>query len=308
MNELLNKYNYILTEFAVLERLRRSNNVCLDPLLEHALLIYDEAGRTEMGSIYDEYFDLQRNAKVPFLIFSPTWRANRERIQKAQIDKDVNRDAVDFMRKVKEKNIDKAEKILIGGLIGCKNDCYRPDEGLTIEASMDFHEWQIKKLVDAMVDFIFAASLPSIPEAEGIGKIMSNLTTPYILSFVIDKTGRLLDGTSLDEAFNVIDTCCKKKPVGFMVNCSHPSFLNTEELAENSLARLIGYQGNASDKSHSELNGSENIHVSNITNWGDYMIQLNKKYNITILGGCCGTNGDHLRYLVENIDCDLSKC
>ena len=290
-----------MTEFAVVERLRRSNKVRLDQHLEHALLIYDETGRVEIEAIYDEYFDLQKDAKVPFLLFSPTWRANRERMQKAQIDKDVNRDAVNFMREVKEKNIDKAETVLVGGLMGCKNDCYSPDEGLSVEESIDFHKWQIKRLVDAKVDFVFAASLPSIPEAEGIGKTMSNFSTPYILSFVIDNGGRLLDGTTLDEAFDVIDTSCEKKPVGFMVNCSHPSFFNRVELSEYALDRLIGYQGNASDKSHSELDGSENLHVGDITDWGECMIKLNKEYNIKILGGCCGTNGEHLSYLVENI-------
>ena len=27
------------------------------------------------------------------------------------------------------------------------------------------------------------------------------------------------------------------------------------------------------------------------------MIELNEKYGIKILGGCCGTNGDHLMYI-----------
>jgi hypothetical protein len=33
--------------------------------------------------------------------------------------------------------------IKIGGMIGCKNDCYLPDEGLSMQASEQFHAWQV---------------------------------------------------------------------------------------------------------------------------------------------------------------------
>ena len=68
---------------------------------------------------------------------------------------------------------------------------------LSLEESVLFHPWQIDKLIQGGVDFIFAASLPAVSEAEGIAQIMSPLTIPYILSFVIDRTGRLIDGTPL---------------------------------------------------------------------------------------------------------------
>ena len=302
MKQLLNTYPYILTEFAVLERLRRSENVCLHPSLEHSLLIYDEIGKKEIALIYDEYFGLQRNTQVPFIIFTPTWRANKERVESLEIRRNVNGDAVTFMKEIKEKHACDSEKIVIGGLIGCKNDCYKPEEALSIEESARFHQWQIDKLIQGGVDFIFAASLPAVSEAEGIAQIMSPLTIPYILSFVIDRTGRLIDGTPLDEAFRTIDSSCAKPPDGFMINCSHPSFFRPERETENVLSRLTGYQANASDRDHSSLNGAVDLHVSSIPDWGESMIALNRNYNITILGGCCGTNGEHLRYLVENIN------
>lgn len=302
MKQLLNKYPYILIEFAVLERLRRSEKVSLHPVLEHSLLIYDEIGKKEIALIYDEYFALQRETKAPFLILTQTWRANKERVKALQIDKDINADAVRFMKEIREKHSCESEKIVIGGLIGCKNDCYKPDEALSPEESFLFHSWQIDKLIQGGVDFIFAASLPAVAEAKGIAQIMSTLTMPYFLSFVIDRTGRLLDGTTLHEAFMTIDTSCTRPPDGFMINCSHPSFFKPEKETENVLSRLIGYQANASDRDHSSLDGAVDLHTSSIPEWGESMIALNRKYHITILGGCCGTNGEHLRYLVENID------
>ncbi len=300
--QLLDRYQYLFTEFAVLERLRRRENLCMHPTLEHSLLIYDEIGRREIALIYDEYFALQKDTQVPFLIFTPTWRANKERIETLQIDKDVNGDAVTFMKKIKKRHESDSEEILIGGLIGCKNDCYQPDEALTMKESALFHTWQIEKLIEGGVDFIFAASLPAISEAEGIAQTMSEFTTPYILSFVIERTGRLMDGTTLDETFKTIDRSCSRPPLGFMINCSHPTFFTPEREPYDVISRLIGYQANASDKDHSSLNGATDIHISDIADWGVSMIALNRKYKIKILGGCCGTNGEHLRYLVEHLD------
>ncbi|MCP5005653.1 MAG: homocysteine S-methyltransferase family protein [Planctomycetes bacterium] len=301
MIQLLDKYPYTLTEFAVLERLRRAENVCLHPSLEHSLLIYDDIGKREIASIYAEYFEMQRGAKVPFLIFTPTWRANKERIDALQIDKDVNADAVAFMKNIKEAHKSDAEEILIGGLIGCKNDCYKPGEALSVKESALFHAWQIDKLIRGGVDFVFAASLPALREAEGIARAMSGFSTHYILSFVIDRTGHMMDGTTLDEAFRTIDKSSGRPPLGFMINCSHPSFFKPETETQNVLSRLIGYQANASDKDHSSLDGITDIQVSDIETWGKSMIALNRKYNIKILGGCCGTNSEHLKYLVKHM-------
>jgi hypothetical protein len=44
------------------------------------------------------------------------------------------------------------------------------------------------------------------------------------------------------------------------------------------------------------------VHVQNdlkaesIAGWGDELLQLNRRFGINILGGCCGTGGGHLRW------------
>ncbi|MCU7938628.1 MAG: homocysteine S-methyltransferase family protein [gamma proteobacterium symbiont of Bathyaustriella thionipta] len=69
---------------------------------------------------------------------------------------------------------------------------------------------------------------------------------------------------------------------------------------ERLFERLIGYQANASSLDHCELDGAKALKTDEMTEWGRLMIELNNQYGVKILGGCCGTNGDHLRYLVEN--------
>jgi homocysteine S-methyltransferase len=49
------------------------------------------------------------------------------------------------------------------------------------------------------------------------------------------------------------------------------------------------------------LDGAKTLAVDNISDWGNRMIELNRKYGAKILGGCCGTNTQHLQYIIDNI-------
>ena len=67
------------------------------------------------------------------------------------------------------------------------------------------------------------------------------------------------------------------------------------------LSRLIGFQANASSLDHSKLDGAETLQTDDISDWGNQMIELNKKFGVSILGGCCGTSYEHLQYIVQNL-------
>ena len=64
-------------------------------------------------------------------------------------------------------------------------------------------------------------------------------------------------------------------------------------------ARLIGYQANASALDHADLDGAEDLHMEKVSDWGDVMLALNREYGVKVLGGCCGTNEEHLRYISQ---------
>jgi homocysteine S-methyltransferase len=299
--ETLLEKDFILSEAAVIEACKRSDEVSLHPDLENALLIYDAAGRRVLSSLYCEFIAVAHDADVPVIICAPTWRAGSERLLEAGIKSDVNGDAVKFLKDLRGEWGPWQKNIFIGGLVGCKNDCYRPDMCLEQEAATAYHLQQIDRLVEAGADFLLAATLPAFTEAAGIAKAMERTGIPYIISFVIDRTGRILDGTSLAYAIDTIDSMCDNPPSGYMINCSYPSFLNASEQPESVFKRLIGFQANASSLDHSELDGSETLRVDEISDWGDRMLELYRKYCVKILGGCCGTGSAHLKYIVENI-------
>jgi S-methylmethionine-dependent homocysteine/selenocysteine methylase len=300
MKKFIQDHPFILMEAAIIERLRRSDDLILHQHLLNAPLIYDQAGRQALGRIYQEYIKIALSANLPLLICTPTWRANRARVRESGITHSINSDAARFMNELCQVESCQREMIKIGGMIGCKNDCYRPEEGLPAKEAEEFHRWQIDQLARSNLDFLMAATLPAVEEALGIAHAMAVAEKDYIISFVISRNGNLLDGTDLLTAIERIDSATRRKPLGYMVNCAYPAFLNPGEQPPALFKRLIGYQANASSLDHDRLDHSEELHAESIPEWGDSMIELHRRYGIRILGGCCGTSGEHLNYIAAS--------
>jgi len=300
MQKLLRDNELILMEAAIVERLRRSGDVELDPVLVNAPLLYTQAGQKALSGIYQSYIDIASRAKRPFLMCTPTWRTNRERVSATKINPSVNIDAARFLQNLRDAQKEGRENIRIGGMIGCKNDCYQPQQGLPAEQAEQFHGWQIDQLMQGGVDFIIAETLPAVEEATGMAKALEKSGLPYFISFVISRDGRVLDGTDLSTAVTIIDESTQRRPLGFMVNCAFPSFLNVASQPPALFNRLIGYLANASSKDHCELDGAQELAMDSVSDWGELMLSLNRARGVKILGGCCGTNEQHLEYLVGN--------
>lgn len=299
---IIDHHDFILTEAAVIESLRRSTDVNLHPRLENALLIYEETGKSALSKLYQNFIGVARKGGIPITICTPTWRANQERLAEARIANNVNGDAVKFLTQLRHKWGSWRANILIGGLIGCKNDCYKPEEGLLANDARAFHFWQINRLAEADVDFLLGATLPAVSEATGMAMAMAQTHVPYIISFVINRKGRILDGYSLKDAFREIDAVCSRPPLGYMINCAYPSFLQAQKQSQWVMSRLIGFQANASSRDHFQLDGAELLQTDDISDWGNRMMELNLKFGVKILGGCCGTSYKHLQYLVQNLN------
>ena len=300
MQTLLNDNSLVLMEAAVVERLRRAGGIDLHPALVNAPLIYQAAGREAMRDIYAGYIAIALEAKTPFLMCTPTWRTNRQRVVDTGIDRSINRDAVHFLQAIRDAYPQDRDNIKIGGLIGCKNDCYRPQEGLTADEAEEFHAWQIAELKAGGVDFIIAETLPAVEEAIGIARAAEKSGLPYFISFVISRDGRVLDGTPLHTAVRRVDVLTGRRALGYMVNCAYPSFLCAASQPPALFERLNGYLANASSLDHCDLDGAAELMGESVSDWGDSMLQLHRTHGVKILGGCCGTDAEHLRYLAEN--------
>lgn len=298
---------FIFTEGAVVERLRREFAVSMHPYLEHATLIYRDETKAILQSIYQQYIDTVKRRNAPILIFTPTWRANYERIHLAGMsDKNINGDCVQLLKGIRNGYHEYRSSIFIGGIMGSKGDAYKAEEALSSEAAYEFHRWQAKQLSDAEVDFLFGATLPATSEALGLAMAMAETGKPYVISFVIRPDGTLLDGVTLHDAISKIDAAVSPRPAFFMVNCVHPSVLLRALTVEGNATqtvqqRLLGIQANTSSKSPEELDGNESLIVEDIDTLVSQMEQLRSQHHLLVFGGCCGTDHQHIQRLVETM-------
>lgn len=296
----------LLTEGAIVERLRRGTGIRLDPHVVNAGMIYEPEGRAALERIYRGYIDIGQAFGLHMILLTPTWRANPDRLRAAGLaDRDVNGDGFRFLDSIRQSYGDYADRVFIGGLMGCAGDAYDPAEALAQEKAASFHRTQAQALADAGVDFLLASTLPAAGEAVGIAAAMASCGIPYIPSFIIRPTGTLLDGTPLHEVVARIDTDVDPAPLGYMVNCTHPSVfaeaMERETGRSPSLSKgMLGLQANASALSPEELDNLDHVDkAESPEEFAEAMLKVHRRFGIKILGGCCGTDDRHIRCIAE---------
>lgn len=283
------------------ERLRRLPGIELHPTLYNAPLIYGpEPAREAMRSICREYLDVARRHALPILLTAPTWRLDASRVAAAGAPAAIVADAVEFICELRREAPGDQPPVAVGGLVGPRNDCYRPELAPPAEAAEAFHRPQIEALADSGVDCLLAQTLPSVDEAAGIARAMSRTGKDYLISFCTGTDGLLLDGTSLPDAMQRIDglRLAGPPPLGYLVNCTYPGFI-LSRYRVGELDRLLGIQANGSSRDVTRLDGAFATIADPLETWAGSMRSLHRQHQVPILGGCCGTTQEHLEALAK---------
>ncbi len=306
--EIVAQAAVVLTEGAVIERLRRDPAVSLDPHLLHANFVYEPGGRERLGTLYRQYLEIGRRTGLPLILCTPTWRANPERVQAAgtrSLD-EVNREGVWFVRSLQGEYGMYAEQVFIGGLLGCRGDAYRAAEALPAAEAAAFHAPQVGALAEGGVDFLMGATLPAFSEALGMARAMEGFGLPYILSFVLRPDGVLLDGTPLEKAVAGIDGGTQRPPAFYMANCVHPTtFRSALRVAVQRVPkvqhRVIGLQGNTSERPPEALEQLPGLEEMDPDDFAEAMAGVRAEFGTRVLGGCCGTDDRHIAALARRM-------
>ena len=198
----IEKRNSILMEGALGERLKREYHLNFDKHVAMAKLIYDTNGRLALKSLWQEYVNIAIKYKLPFMATTPTRRANKERVEQAGCDSSIIIDNVNFLRNIQQES---GLEMYVGGLMGCRGDAYTGENALSERDARIFHKWQADLFCTAKADFLYAGIMPTLPEATGMAQAMSETGLPYIISFTIQKDGKLIDGTTISKAIATID-------------------------------------------------------------------------------------------------------
>ena len=263
-------------------------------------LLKDDAGTDRLRKYYQQYIDLALEHGLGFILESPTWRASSDWGEKLGYSKEaldrVNHRSIELLQELRERNETNETPMVISGNMGPRGDGYVPDQLMSRDEAAEYHTPQIRSLVDAGAELVTALTLPDYEEAIGIVKAAQSAEIPVVVSFTVETDGRLPNEQPLQHAIEAVDDATNSGPTYYMLNCAHPEhFDHVFTHGEPWLERIRGIRANASRKSHAELDESETLDEGNPEEMGQqYRVLHNLLPNLTVVGGCCGTDHRHI--------------
>lgn len=262
-------------------------------------LITAPGGREALKTYYRRYAAIAADAGTGFVFESPTWRSSRDwgdRLGYGPEDLDrINREAVRLMRELAAEYGPELRSV-VSGCIGPRGDGYNPAFQMTEAAAEAYHAAQVASLAGAGADLVTAMTMTYSDEAIGIARAAAAAGVPCVIAFTVETDGHLPSGETIARAIARTDAACAVAPAYYMINCAHPShFEGALARGEGWLQRIRGVRANASRKSHAELDNSTALDIGDPLELGqDYRALRRVLPNLTVLGGCCGTDERHV--------------
>lgn len=270
------------------------------PCFAAIVLLRTPEGRAALGEYYRPYLDLARDLGAGFILESPTWRASPDwaaplGLDQTELDQ-LNVAAIDLMRGLCAEYAADLPQIVISGCIGPRGDGYVPGELMGAAEATDYHARQVRVLASAGADMVSALTMTNVAEATGIVHAARQVDVPVVISFTVETDGRLPTGDTLMDAVTAVDTATGGHASYFMVNCAHPDhFAAVLDQGAAWTQRLRGIRANASRCRHEELNAMTELDAGDPTELGQlYRALLATQPQLTVLGGCCGTDLRHV--------------
>lgn len=265
-------------------------------------LLYDETGRNALRRYFETFLGIAQERGVPFVMGTPTWRANRDWGKRLGFTPDalaqVSADAVAFAREVAAGHPD--VEVIVEGILGPRGDGYVVTNRMTADEAEVYHSEQITSLVDAGADRISALTMTYPEEVIGVVRAARALGVPVVPSFTVEVDGSLPDGTSLGEAIELVDASTDAAAVYFMVNCAHPTHISRALDNPARADRIGALRVNASKQSHAELDVAEELDEGNPVALGiDNAALKTRLPRVQVLGGCCGTDARHVAEMID---------
>ncbi|ABL98627.1 homocysteine S-methyltransferase family protein [Shewanella amazonensis] len=267
-------------------------------------LLKTPQGRDALTHYFVTYVKLAGLFDTGFILESPTWRASSDWGALLGYTKETlaqaNREAIALLEVIREAHSGRLP-VVVSGCIGPRFDGYLPDKSMTAEDARHYHSIQIETLASTSADMICALTLNRVEEAIGIVEAAREAAMPVVISFTLETDGRLPTGQSLGDAVVQVDEATAGYAAYFMINCAHPSHLETVPQDAPWLARVKGFRANASSLSHAELNDATTLDDGDPHQLGQQYASLmsTRLKGLNVLGGCCGTDHRHLEQIAK---------
>jgi homocysteine S-methyltransferase len=268
-------------------------------------LIDTASGRDLLAGYYREHAAVAAAHHTGFVFEAPTWRASADWGAQLGYDaralKAVNHRAIELLTEVRDE-AGLAESVL-SGCLGPRADGYAPQTLMSAAEARAYHRPQLESLRETAADLANAMTITYPAEAIGIVQAAVEVGLPVSVSFTVETDGRLADGTTLADAIRAVDDETNAAAAYFQVNCAHPDHVALAlSPAGDATNRLRGLRANASRRSHGELDDAPDLDDGDPFELAAGYQQLRTVApNLTILGGCCGTDVRHVRAIADAV-------
>ena len=184
------------------------------------------------------------------------------------------------------------DKALVAGSVGPLGVQIEPLGKLSFDEAKDAFKEQIQGLIDGGVDVVIFETFSLLPElAQGIRAAKEiNTEIPIIAQVTVNDEGNLVSGAKL-EAFVKEMSDRKVDVIGMNCSVGPKSMLEALEALKPLTTLPISVQPNAGLPQNV---GGRNLYMTS----PEYMAEYAKRFILTgatIVGGCCGTNPEHIR-------------
>ena len=271
------------------------------------VLLEDAHGRELLTNYFRHYLDIATANKLGIILETPTWRASHDWGAKtghsAEALEQINRDAVQLLAGLRTAHETDDTPVVISGCIGPRGDGYAIDEKLSVDEAAAYHATQINTLSHTEADLVTAFTLNYTGEALGMTRAAAHADIPIVIGFTVETDGRLPSGQSLAEAIEEVDAESDVAPAYYMINCAHPThFMDALKVGDSWQQRIHAVRANASCKSHAELDTSTELDAGSPEELGAQYRDLHGVLkNLRVVGGCCGTDHNHVDAIVRHI-------
>lgn len=309
LHELLDSGSPILSGGGVEARILRATSIELDSDLGSAALLEQREGRAALHSVYAEDVDVARAHGLPAIVGTPTFRASRRYVERAgrggaATVRRLNAEAVALLSEVRAAS--EHEPVLVAGVVGPYGAVDRPADCLNHLDGADYHAEQIGALVEAGADLLLAPAFPSIEEAHGAAIAMSLSGLPYAIGFALDRRGRILDATYLHAAIERLDDHVLPAPAFYSISGADSGVIRTALIdlsvtSSRASRRLCEVRANGPSPAAGQMTSLDRSTADSADAFGEAMDRIGLDFDVPVLGGCDGTDAQHLAALARRL-------
>ena len=272
-------------------------------------LLDSEDGRAALAEYYVPYLQLAERMQTGIVLDTPTWRANLDWGARLGYDPvrlaAINQRAVEFVSELAAQF--PTVTAVLNGVHGPRGDGYVVGNTMSAAEAAHYHGLQARAFAEAGAQMISAITMTYSDEAIGVARAAKAVSLPSAISFTVETDGRLPSSQTLGDAIAQVDDATRVAPAYYMVNCAHPThFSNQLETGAPWLSRVHGVRANASRLSHAELDEAVELDRGDLEELGALYASLGSLIDLRVVGGCCGTDHEHLGTIAGALDLALS--